>query len=132
MRTTSKKYPKYPKCSDLCFHFGASCLRFSWASAFYSRPVFRNLWEGGEPLDRFWPPLGHPRSNFVDLVAPTFKDSRATDGTNHTFKNQTKIQKHFTDNKSKQIFVDFCCLTKPHKSKAPGLKEMESAELPKG
>ena len=28
---------------------------------------FRNLW-GGALLDRFWPPLGHPCSDFVNLL----------------------------------------------------------------
>ena len=48
---------------------------------------------GGTPLVWFWPPLGHPWFDFVDLLhdsrsnfAPNFEDSRATNYTNHTFK----------------------------------------------
>lgn len=52
---------------------------------------------GGTPLDQFWPPLGHPWSDFVDFlqdfrskIGPKFKDSRATNSTNHTFKKTSK------------------------------------------
>jgi hypothetical protein len=52
---------------------------------------------GGTPLDQFWPPLGHPWSDFVDFlqdfrskIGPKVKDSRATNSTNHTFKKTSK------------------------------------------
>jgi hypothetical protein len=52
---------------------------------------------GGTPLDRLWPPLVHPWFDFVDLLedfgskfALNFKDSRATNVTNHTFKKTSK------------------------------------------
>ena len=62
----------------------------------------------GHPLDRCWPPLGHPWWDFVledfkKQIAPNVKESRATNGTNHTFKKQAMIQNNDTDNHSKQI-----------------------------
>ena len=53
---------------------------------------------GGTPLHRCWSPLGHPWSDVVDVLkdfssknAPIFKVSRATNCTNHTFKNTIRI-----------------------------------------
>ena len=84
-------YPKYSKMSDLGSKFGASCLTDSRASVFFATRFSEPL--GGYPLGPIWPPLGHPWSDFVDLLedfssnfAPIFKDSRAMNGTNHTFK----------------------------------------------
>ena len=48
-------------------------------------------------LDRFWPPLGHPWSDFINFLldsrsnfAPNFKDSDATNYLHHTFKKSGK------------------------------------------
>ena len=79
----------HPELSEFGSHFRTSCLALSWSSAFVSRPVFRNLW--GVPLGPIWPPLRHPWSDCVTFLkyvgskfAPNFKESRATNATNHT------------------------------------------------
>ena len=96
MRENIEKYhQQYRQPCDLGSHVGAICMIVSRGGAFFLRPVFRNLW--GVPLDQFWPPLGHPWSEFVDFlqdfkskIGPKFKDSRATNGTSHTFKKTSK------------------------------------------
>ena len=61
-----QNYPKYSMFTDFGVHFGTMCMFVSRGGAFCSRCVFfENL--GGTPLDRFWPPLGHPWFEFVDF-----------------------------------------------------------------
>ena len=69
-------------------------------SAFVSDMFFDPL--GGTPLDRCWHPLRHFWSEFLDLLeefrsefAPNVKDSRAINGTNHTFKKARKDSNNF-------------------------------------
>ena len=83
--------PKYATLSEFGSHFGGSCMlihsqRVCFATRF-SEPL------GGNPLDRLRTHLGHPWSDFVDLLqdsrrkfAPDFKDSRATNCTTHPLK----------------------------------------------
>ena len=88
---------------------------------------------GGTPLDRCWPPLGHPGSDFVTFLEDSnskfisiFEDSRATNGTNHTSTKQVRIQTN-TENQSKQLMFYFCCFVKPRKSETQSLKQIGSA-----
>ena len=108
-------HPQYAKLSNVSSDLGASCIRLLRGSAFFSRPVFRNLWGYplGTPLDRC-EPLGHTWPDFVTFLedlgsklAPQFKDSRATNVTNHNFKKTSTISNFFADNQSKQINCTF-------------------------
>ena len=135
----NKYYPRYATFSDYGSHFEQICVIVSRCGAFFARPLVRNLWKG-TPLDRFWYPLGHPWSDFIDLLedfrsksAPNFKDSRATNGTNHTLKKTSKDKQiNFTDRQSKQIIFYFYCLTPPRKSEAPSLKQIRVGGTPEG
>ena len=97
MRGNIEKYhQKDRQPCDLGSHFGASCMADSKGGAFFFATCFSEPL-GGTPLDQFWPPLGHPWSDFVDFLqdfrsksGPKFKDSRATNSTNHTFKKTSK------------------------------------------
>ena len=91
--------PKYTQISDLGSHFGATCSIASFCDTFCFYDLFFGT-SGGTPLDRFRPPLRHPWSDFLVLgvnvrskSAPKFKDSRATNCTNHTFNKTGKDAK---------------------------------------
>ena len=129
MRGNIEKYHlKYAKRSDVGPHFGASCVIDSRGGAFFSATYFLEPL-GGTPLNRCWHPLVHRWLDFVTFwkdfgskLAPSFKDSRATNVTNHTF---NKIKQGFKDilliiNPNKTLFY-FCCFTKPRKSEAQSL-----------
>ena len=60
-------HPKDHKLSELGFHL-ESFVRYFNTAACFSRPVFSKAL-GDTPLDRFWPPLGHPWSDCLDLLA---------------------------------------------------------------
>ena len=97
MRECIEQYhQKYRQPCDLGYHFGACCMVVSRGGAFFVATCFSEPL-GGTPLDQFWPPLGHPWSDFVDSlqvfrskIGRKFKDSRATNSTNHTFKKTSK------------------------------------------
>ena len=103
-----------------------ACL-FRLVAHFCSRPVFRS--SGVYPLG---PILASPGASLVRFCrffwkfgnefALNFEDSRPTNGTNYTFKQINRISKQI-DNQSEQIIYYSCCLTKPLKSYAPGLKQ---------
>ena len=60
-------YWKYANNSDVGSHAEAICLTGFIFFVTFVQAGFRNLW-GGTPLDRFWKPLGHPWSDFVDCL----------------------------------------------------------------
>ena len=66
----------------------------------------------GHPLDRFWPPLGHPWSDFLDFLincrsslvqVSKIPKQQLTPTT--PAKTQASIQTNFTDNQSKQVIL---------------------------
>ena len=115
-KNIGKYYAKYSNFSAGGSHFGASCLARSRCSAFCSQPVVRNL--GRYPLGPIL--ASSDVLHLLSKFSPNVKDSGATNGTNHTFNKQAKIQRKNNHNQSKQNIAYFCCLTKPRKSEAPG------------
>ena len=59
-------------------------------------------------------------------------DSRATNGTNHTFKKTSKDPNKYTENQSERIIVYFYCWTQPRKSEAQGLTTNSVGGTPEG
>ena len=90
-------------------HLGVAASR---CGVFFRDLFVRNLWEGGTPLDRCWPPLGHPWSDvdtclkdFGSNFAPNITDYRATNVTTHTFnQNEARINNTLPINNSSESF----------------------------
>ena len=130
-------HPKYANISDFGFHFGASCMADSRGGAFFSRPVFRNLW-GVPPWTDVglpWGTLAPILSSFWKMLLANLLQTSKIPGQQMApttpSRKQVGIQTN-TDNLSTQILFYFCYLTKPRKSEAPDLKQIGSAELPNG
>ena len=74
----------------------------------FSKPL------GCTPLDRCWPPLGHPWSDFLDLLgdvrssfAPNVKKTEQQIAPTTPSTKQARTQNNYTDNQSKQLIVTF-------------------------
>ena len=91
IRHPSKKYcgktvesiQTIPRCFKLWIPCWSNLHRYLPRGTHCFRPVFRQLL-GGTTFNRLWHPMGHPWSDFVDLLedvgsnfAPNVKDSRA-------------------------------------------------------
>ena len=81
----------------------------------------------GAPLDQFWPTLRHPWSDFLDFLEDSRsifaqKIQRFQSAPTTPSKKQARIQNNLTEHQAEQIMFYLCCLTKPHKSEAPGLR----------
>ena len=63
-----KYYQTYAKSYDLGSHFGPSCVIDSRGGAFFSRPVFRNLW--GVPP---WTDFGIPWDTLDPILSLVWK-----------------------------------------------------------
>ena len=95
-KNIEKYYQTYAKLSDVGSHLGSiGLVLFPLWRVFFATRLSEPL--GATPLDRFWPPLGHPWSDCVTFLkdfgskfTPNFKDSKATNVTNHTFKKTSK------------------------------------------
>ena len=97
-------YHNYSKLSGLGSHFGASYLSLCGCGESVSldlgegTPIGLVLASPAAPLVSFSCLFGR----FLEQICSKFhKDSRATNGNNHTFKKQARIQNKNTDNQSK-------------------------------
>ena len=124
------------------FPFWSQLLELSWGSAFCLRPVLGNLWGVPHWTDFGWRgprlrPLGPIFLTFWKIQAAiVFQNSKIAEqqmAPTTPSNKQARIKKHFADKHAKPLFVYFCCLTKPRKSKAPGLttNRVGETELPK-
>ena len=103
-------YTKYSKLSDWGSKFGAICLivsprgPFFLATSFLKRLAVPHWTDVGLQCGTLGPILSivislcEPRSKF----ATKFKDSKATNGTHHTFKKASEASKNDPDNQTKQ------------------------------
>ena len=85
-----KTSPRMSQTFRFWLPFGTICLKLSSSSVFAFATSFSEPLRG-YPLDRFWSCLGPPWSYFPEFLADfrsnsavNDKDSRATNGTNHT------------------------------------------------
>ena len=97
-KSIETSYPNYAKLSDLGFHFVTSCLNLSRGSY-----VCFGLFFGPSRGYPSWTDFGLPSAPFDQMFLIVWKilgaklfqiskDPRATNGTNHTFKKQARVQ----------------------------------------
>ena len=127
-KNIEKCSPKYALVSDCGYHFGTIFVNLSYGSAFCLRPVFRNLW--GVPP---WTDLGLPCGTlgpsfwiFWKIPLALFCKSQRFQSNKwhqpHLQKNSTYSKKLYRQSTQTNYF-NFCCLTTPRMSEAPGLKK---------
>ena len=95
------------------------------APARFLRNLFFGTSGGGPPLDRVWPPLGHPWSDLFDLLkdfgsnfAPKIKHFKATNCTNYNLKEKQGFQHTLLRINPNETFVT-CVVLQSHVSPNP-------------
>ena len=104
---------------------------FAWLFPAVARFV-RNLFFRTSGVYPPWSDCVDCLEDFGSRFAPKIKDSRATHGTNHTFKKTSKDSKKRYRSSMQTNNFNLCCLTKPRKSEAPGLKTDRVSGAPEG